>query len=345
MKNEYFVDHLSDETITKMIDNALRFEKNMKTNKIKSNWLKIISAVAAVTLVIGLINLLPLFLKTDISQTNLRTDLGTDLGTDITGENLTITNNPTETSADIFSLIIPKEQEKQESTEPQNNLKEEIQNQNVTGFKNLITLNSDLYGWIIVKNTTINYPVVQTTDNEYYLYYSFKKTRSPSGAIFTDYRNDRDVSKNRNTLIYGHNMLDNSMFQPLIRFEKDQDLFQNGIIELITETATYYYEIFSAHEEDPASGYITVDFDSDNKYVDFLKTMQNRSVFYKNVTLDKNSKIITLSTCINDFRRDMRFVVQGVLIDVVTVSDDILDDILTQTEKEIEDIQANIKTD
>jgi len=180
----------------------------------------------------------------------------------------------------------------------------------------LTDINPDLYGWIRVSHTTINYPVVQTTDNDYYLYYSFKKTRSSSGAIFADCKNSRDIVENRNTVIYGHNMLDNSMFQPLILFGSRLDFFKDGIIELMTEDATYYYEIFSAREEDPASGYIRVDFIDDEDFLGFLYEMQERSYFQKYMEFDEETKIITLSTCINDYKRDMRFVVQGVLFDI-----------------------------
>jgi len=176
--------------------------------------------------------------------------------------------------------------------------------------------NPDLYGWIRVSHTTINYPVVQTSDNDHYLYYSFEGRRNPSGAIFADHNNSRDIAENRNTVIYGHNMLDNSMFQPLIIFGSRFDYFKDGIIELTTEDATYYYEIFSAREEDPSSGYIAVDFYDDEQYIEFLNAMQERSVFRKYFEFDAETRIITLSTCVNDYKRDWRFVVQGILFDV-----------------------------
>ena len=187
---------------------------------------------------------------------------------------------------------------------------------NRVSMKKLSDINSDLYCWLKVSFTTIDYPVVQTTDNDYYLKYSFEKKWSPSGAVFTDYRNSRNILENRHLIIYGHNMLDNSMFQPLIDYSKREDYFRNGIIELITEDAMYYYEVFSANEEDPSSGYIKTDFETDEEYVEFLYEMKERSIFQKNVLLDENSKIITLSTCVNDVKVNRRFVVRGVLIAV-----------------------------
>ena len=181
---------------------------------------------------------------------------------------------------------------------------------------NIASVNSDLYCWLNVNYTSIDYPVVQTTDNTYYLSYSFTKKYNPSGAIFADYRNSRDIMKNRNTVIYGHNMLDGSMFQPLLDFGRYPEYFKNGVIELIIEDAMYCFEIFSAREEDPRSIYIETDFANDEEWVKFLYEMQERSYFKKNFQFDADSRIVTLSTCVNDTSRDWRFTVQGVLTDI-----------------------------
>ena len=187
-------------------------------------------------------------------------------------------------------------------------------------MKKLTDLNPDTYCWIKVSFTTIDYPVVQSYDNDFYLYHNFNKGWSKSGAIFADYRNSRDIASNRNLIIYGHNMVDNSMFQPLIDYSKHESYFRNGIIELITKDAMYYYEVFSICEEDPFSGYIRTEFTDDEQgneeFVQFLRSMEERSIFHKDVILDADTKMITLSTCINDWWINRRFVVRGILIDV-----------------------------
>jgi len=190
-------------------------------------------------------------------------------------------------------------------------------NNYIKDMKKLKEINPDFYGWLKVSGTDIEYPVVQTQDNEYYLNYNFNKERSRRGSIFCDYRNDRDISNNRNIILYGRNMLDGSMFCPLVKEYVKEEIFQNGIIELTTEDAIYYYQVFSAREEDPTYNYRQTDFDSDEEYIDFLYTMKERSIFHKNIVLDEHSQIITLSTSINDIKRDIRFTIQGVLIDVV----------------------------
>ena len=183
-------------------------------------------------------------------------------------------------------------------------------------YQGLSETNPDFLCWLKVGFTSIDYPVVQTTDNEYYLAHDFNKKYSRFGSIFADYQNSKNITDNRNFILYGHNMLDNTMFQPLIAaYEKNENNFKNGMIEIYTPEEVYYYEIFSVSEEEPTSGYNQTSFNSDEEYVEFLQSLKDRSIFQKNIVLNADSKIITLSTWINDVSRDMRFVVRGVLVD------------------------------
>jgi sortase B len=174
-------------------------------------------------------------------------------------------------------------------------------------MQRLWDINSDFYCWIRVSHTRIDYPVVQGRNNEYYLNHTFDRKFNNSGAIFVDFRNHRDIMRNRHTIIYGHNMLDGSMFQPILDFGRHQDHFMNGIIELITEDAMYYFEVFSAREENPRSGYIEMNF-TDEDWVDFLYEQQELSNFNKNLSFGPNDRVVTLSTCINDATRDWRLI-------------------------------------
>ena len=182
-------------------------------------------------------------------------------------------------------------------------------------MKRMWDINPDFYCWIRVSDTRIDYPVVQARDNDYYLYRTFTGERNNSGAIFADYRNRRDIMRNRHTIIYGHNMLDGGMFQPILDFGRYRDYFMDGIIELMTEDAVYYFEIFSARDEDPRSGYIEMNF-TDEEWVEFLYKQQELSYFNKNMDFTEDDIIVTLSTCVNEALLDWRFVVQGVLIEV-----------------------------
>lgn len=167
-------------------------------------------------------------------------------------------------------------------------------------FDSLISTNSDTIAYIIVKGTNISYPVVQTDNNDYYLDHDFNHNYSIKGSIFADYRNTFD-NLSLNTIIYGHHRLDNTMFGPLDKLF-NESYYQNNTnqIMLITKDKTYTFNIFSVYEIDPEVYYLTTSFVSDEAYVNFLNTLKSRSIYNINETLDKNSKIITLSTCNTD---------------------------------------------
>lgn len=172
--------------------------------------------------------------------------------------------------------------------------------------------NSDTIGWINVNNTNINYPFVQTNNNDYYLTHSFNKTVNKAGWIFLDYRNQSDFS-NKNNIIYGHSRLNKTMFGSLhnalsSKWYNNKD---NHIIRLSTEKENTMWQIFSVYKIKAESYYITTNFASDNKYQDFLNTITSRSKHKFKVELSIEDKILTLSTCYSD---DERTVVHAKLI-------------------------------
>ena len=172
--------------------------------------------------------------------------------------------------------------------------------------------NSDTIGWINVNNTNINYPFVQTNNNDYYLTHSFNKTVNKAGWIFLDYRNQSDFS-NKNNIIYGHSRLNKTMFGSLhnalsSKWYNNKD---NHIIRLSTEKENTMWQIFSVYKIKAESYYITTNFTNDNEYQDFLNTITSRSKHKFKVELSIEDKILTLSTCYSD---DERTVVHAKLI-------------------------------
>lgn len=172
--------------------------------------------------------------------------------------------------------------------------------------------NSDTIGWINVNNTNINYPFVQTTNNDYYLTHSFDKTANNAGWIFLDYRNQSDFS-DKNNIIYGHSRLNKTMFGSLhnalsSKWYSNKD---NHIIRLSTEKENTMWQIFSVYKIKAESYYITTNFTNDNEYQDFLNTITSRSKHKFKVELSIEDKILTLSTCYSD---DERTVVHAKLI-------------------------------
>lgn len=168
-------------------------------------------------------------------------------------------------------------------------------------FNELKNINSDINSWISLGGTNINYPVVQTNDNKFYLNHSIDKSYNEAGWVFMDYRNTLD---DKNTIFYAHGRLDNTMFGSLKNIEKS-DWYQNTdnhIVRVSTEYENSLWQVFSVYQIPVTSDYISINFDSDEKYLSWLNMLQNRSIYSFDTTLNSNDRIITLSTCLGDDR-------------------------------------------
>ena len=180
-------------------------------------------------------------------------------------------------------------------------------------FTELLKENSDTVGWIIVHDTNINYPVVQTNDNDYYLNHAYDKTSNSAGWVYADFRDNFNVFS-KNMVIYGHGRKDKIMFGSLTRSldKKWYTKQENQIIQLSTLKYNTMWQIFSIYTIPAESYYITTDFESNSEYAAFLGEMLNRSIYNFNVNLSTDDKILTLSTCYND--NGIRLVVQAKLV-------------------------------
>ena len=146
-------------------------------------------------------------------------------------------------------------------------------------FKKLKEKNDDTVAWIRVNGTNIEYPIVKTNNNDYYLYHSFDKTKSNAGWVFMDYRNKLDGT-DKNIIIYG---------------EKD-----NLEIEFWTENGKEKYQVFSIYEIENEDYYLSTTFDN---YDEFLNKIKNRSIKDFGINLSNESNILTLSTCSSSNKR------------------------------------------
>ena len=171
-------------------------------------------------------------------------------------------------------------------------------------FQDLLKKNKDTVAWIQVNNTNINYPVVQTTNNDYYLTHSYDNSVNEAGWVFMDYRNSPDFSGN-NTILYAHSRLDKSMFGSLSRVLKSSwyENKDNHIIKLSTPTENTLWQIFSVYKIKEESYYITTNFSNEDSYQSFLDTIKNRSKYDFNTELNISDHILTLSTCYSDTER------------------------------------------
>ena len=160
--------------------------------------------------------------------------------------------------------------------------------------------NPDTFGWLKVKNTKINYPIVKSNDNDYYLNHSFDKTYNSAGWPFIDYKNKLDGT-DKNIVIYGHNRKNGDMFGTLDEVLKE-DWYSNKDnkeIIFITEKEIQRYEVFSVYEVLNEEYYINTEFNSDT-YSNFINTIFKRSIYNFETKIDYNKNVLTLSTCSNN---------------------------------------------
>lgn len=216
-----------------------------------------------------------------------------------------ISDNSLPVQGDTF-LVNPPDEE--------NNLyweyiKEDFLNVN---FSELLLRNKDTVAWLKVGGTSIDYPVVQTDNNDFYLNHSFDKTKSIAGWIFSDFRNNLDYLNN-NSVIYGHRRLDMSMFGSLISV-LDKSYFENKsnhVIKLSTAHTNMLWQVVSIYTIPKETYYITTHF-TEEEYPKFLDTILARSIYDFNVKLTADDKILTLSTCQDNL--GMRIVLHAKLI-------------------------------
>ena len=171
-------------------------------------------------------------------------------------------------------------------------------------FTNLLSINSDTKGWISVNGTNINYPFVQTVDNEYYLKRDFNKKSNSAGWVYLDYRNNI-TELDRNTILYAHGRLNGTMFGSLKNiFNSDwYNDVNNHVIKLSTLTENTLWQVFSVYHIPTTSDYLQTEFGSSEEFLTFIQMLKDRSQYGFNVEFNENDKILTLSTCYNDQER------------------------------------------
>ena len=168
-------------------------------------------------------------------------------------------------------------------------------------FNDLKNINPSTIGWIQVNGTNINYPFVQTNDNKYYLNHSFNKSKNSAGWVFMDYRNNISVL-DKNTIIYAHGRLDNTMFGSLKNILTSGWLNNknNYIVKLSTEYENNLWQVFSVYKIKTTNDYLQISFISNESFLEFTDKLIKRSDFNFNTKVNENDKILTLSTCYNE---------------------------------------------
>ena len=177
-------------------------------------------------------------------------------------------------------------------------------------FSALRQQNPDVLGWILIPGTRVSYPVVQGTDNSYYLDHTWRGGKNSVGAIFMDYRNSGDLS-DFNTIIYGHRMNNRSMFGTLSQYKSRSYWQAHPYVYLTDDSGTHRYEIFAAGEVSVDSDVYRLGLRSDSSRQSFLDSCLALSALNTGVTPHTYDKVLTLSTCTGNGHAT-RWVVQAV---------------------------------
>ena len=181
-------------------------------------------------------------------------------------------------------------------------------------FEALFEKNQDIIAWISVPGTEIDYPVLRSQDNTDYLTHDATGKYNGAGAIFMDKANSPDFT-DRNTVIYGHNMNNGSMFAGLHQFQKSDFFEQNREIKLYTPDGMRVYEIFGAYVADDNNILYHNNFSDDEVWKAYIENIFHNTDLSANILqkqIGADDQIITLSTCVHN-QKTQRYLVQGVL--------------------------------
>lgn len=168
-------------------------------------------------------------------------------------------------------------------------------NERKIDFKKLKSQNQDIAGWIYIRGTTIDYPIVQGKDNEEYLHQDFNKKKSSSGTIFLDNNCKKDFTSDNN-IIYGHHMKNGTMFAQLLKFREKSFLKKHNEIMIFTPDRTIYLKVISAYAQ-KAQNKIPVTFANDKQKKAYIKKIESMSEQTIKTSRINDSHIYTFVTC------------------------------------------------
>ena len=259
----------------------------MKRRKIKIKWKNIIPILiiitSIITLLISIFNIIKW--KIDSDKTNYEI---TNIQENINLEEVQDTEN-----TEIIEPVIEV---------PKENPYWDYINMNMINvdFNGLKRTNPDVVGWLKVNGTNINYPFVQSSDNDYYLTHSFNKSYNGAGWVFLDYRNNG--TNNKNTIIYAHGRSNKTMFGTLKNVLNNGWLnnTNNYVIKISTETENSLWQIFSVYRIPTTSDYLQTNFNDETEYQNFLDMIKDRSSHNFDTNVVSTDNILTLSTCYNN---------------------------------------------
>ncbi|MDR3277839.1 MAG: class B sortase [Oscillospiraceae bacterium] len=189
----------------------------------------------------------------------------------------------------------------------------------VVDFAGLSEINSEVTAWLRCGGTNIDYPVAQGADNSYYLTHLFNRNQNKAGTLFIDSRNKPGFT-DANTIIYGHNMRNHSMFWTLTRYKSQAFFNSHPTMKLITPDGNYVLELFAGYVANPQQEDAwQIRFASAADFESWLETARARSSFTSGVSVTAADRVVTLSTCSYEFS-DARYILVGKLVPTTGVA-------------------------
>lgn len=186
-------------------------------------------------------------------------------------------------------------------------------------FDELKSINQDVAGWLYMEALpNINYPIVQGSDNDFYLHHTYKKESIFAGSIFVDCKNTKDFS-DQNTIVYGHNMKNGSMFGTLKQYKLQETIDKSPYFWVITPKEAYKYKIFAMYVANVDGDTYTLIKGPGKETIEYGESMKAKSLINTgDYQFKQTDKIVTLSTCTGD--SSTRFVRLLCLINAMTTS-------------------------
>lgn len=181
-------------------------------------------------------------------------------------------------------------------------------------FDVLLEKNEDIIGWLYSEDTPINLPIVQSTDNDYYLRRLIDGTWNSSGTLFADYRNAGDFTDN-NTIIYGHNMKNKEMFGTLPYYKEQSYFNEHPVMWLLTPAGNYKIELVAGYVTSTTSDVYSFDQSEEDVFATVQQAVE-KSTFRTDVEISQGDRFLTLSTCSYEYD-NARYVLIGQLIPLV----------------------------
>lgn len=184
-------------------------------------------------------------------------------------------------------------------------------------FKSLKKINPEIYAWITIPGTAIDYPVVQSgEDDTKYLTLTAEGEESVAGSIFSEKQNAKDFS-DVHTVLYGHNMKDGTMFADLHKFEEEEFFNGHRTVVIYTPDAIRYYRIFAAYLYDNRHLLQSFDCSDAEVFEAYIKSIMEQRNLYayidRDTEIQTSDRILTLSTC-HSMGPEYRYLLQAVLI-------------------------------